>query len=37
MTLMQLIEIIESQNRVIEQLAKENAEQQNMIDSLLEV
>lgn len=30
MTLMQLIEIIEAQNRVIEQLAKENAEQQRL-------
>jgi hypothetical protein len=37
MTPMELVEIIEAQNRIIEKLAKENAELQNLVDSLLEV
>ena len=37
MTLSELLEIIENQNREIEELRRENVEQQNMIDSLLEV
>lgn len=37
MTMSELLEIIENQNREIEELRRENAEQQNLIDSLLEV
>jgi hypothetical protein len=37
MTVSELLEIIENQNREIEELRRENAEQQNLIDSLLEV
>lgn len=37
MTVSELLEIIENQNREIEELRRGNAEQQNLIDSLLEV
>ena len=37
MTLSELLEIIENQNREIEELQRENVEQKNFIESLLEV
>ena len=37
MTLSELLEIIENQNREIEELRRENVEQKNSIESLLEV
>ena len=37
MTMSELLEIIENQNREIEELRRENAEQKNFIGSLLEV
>ena len=37
MTLSELLEIIENQNREIEELRRENVEQKNFIESLLDV
>ena len=37
MTLSELLEIIENQNREIEELRRKNVEQKNFIESLLEV